>query len=135
MSDDAAMGIDSMIEALKQLPRDVMPRVYDEFAAIIGDDIKATARAGESPDGQAWQPRKSDGKAPMAHAADHIDIEIQPDGVLVRLSGPEFFHHTGRAKGRIKRPVIYTGPMPDRVAKKCEDAATKIISEVLGPHG
>ena len=104
-----------------------LPKVAAELAAPRVDAaIKATARAGKTPDGKPWPPKK-DGGQPLVHAADAITTEAVGTVVRARLTGPTVFHHYGA--GVPKRQVLPdSGSIPPGVEAALRNAADEAFA-------
>lgn len=119
--------IEDMIEILRRLA-DAPERAAAVAAPLVDEAIKTTARAGTTPTGQAWQPKKGGG-APLVHAADHIKTTAVGTAIRVRLEGVDVFHHYGA--GVPRRPILPDpGTIPPAVASALDRAAEQVFAEV-----
>ena len=82
-------------------------------ARLVGEALRATATAGQAPDGKPW-PLKKDGSRALAHAAAAITTQAIGTVIVITLRGAEVFHHFG-AQGKPRRQVIPQGSMPARL--------------------
>ena len=116
VSDTYGAGLEALDDWVERLLS--LPEMVGAAAPVIGDAllgmIQATAAAGTSPDGQAWAPRKKDGGRAMAGAASALSVVVVDNVILIKLTGPEVFHHFGAGR-KPARHVIPTGGMPDRL--------------------
>lgn len=108
MSGEAAL--DRMIASARFAAKSFGSEGVKASRAQVESEIKATANAGTSPDGEAWAPRKDGGRA-MAGAASHITVSVQGTSIVIALKGPDVFHHYG-VRGEPRRNVIPVGTMP-----------------------
>lgn len=111
MSGDAAL--DRMIASARYAAEGFTRDGMQAAAAKVGEAIRATASAGVSPDGEAWAPTKTGDRA-MKGAAGHVSVSISGTVVVIKLEGPDVFHHFG-VRGAPARPVIPRGSMPARL--------------------
>lgn len=126
--------LDAMIDALRRLDsegfgRRIAARATPKLEAALAQ----SARAGRSPDGQAWKLRK-DGGRPLEHAADHLRARAHGALVRVTLEGPDVFHHFGATHGKTRRQVIPDGgaEMPAIVTRALESAAADEFAATVG---
>lgn len=113
MAEGDFSALDAMIascRAVKGLAKDAAP----EAAKRVEASLRATATAGQTPDGVAWAPKKRGGGRAMVNAAAAITVKAVGGAVLIVLRGVEVFHHFGAA-GKPARPVIPQGRMPKRL--------------------
>lgn len=124
-------GLEDMAASLRALGR--LPERTAELAApALETALKATAAAGQAPDGSAWAPTKKGARA-MAGAAKALAVRAYGAVVRVVLSGPEVFWHYG-VKGAPRRPVIPDGggEIPSVVADVLAVASAKAFEELTG---
>ena len=121
--------LDAMIAQLRSLDGPVVEQAIARGAAPLLDKaVKATARAGQAPDGKPW-PTKKDGGAALEHAADHITTTASGAMVRMTLTGPTVFHHFGATRGGVRRQVI-----PDagaEIPQVAIDAVTRAAREEI----
>jgi hypothetical protein len=99
-------------------------------APLVEEALRATAAAGQAPDGTAWQRRK-DGGAPLVHAADAIHVKASGAIVRATLSGPTVWHHYGGGRNP-RRPVLPDpGSVPPAVEKALEKAAEQAFAAAV----
>jgi hypothetical protein len=118
----SAQALDEMIASLRALgdAEEIAAGVARRAAPLLDAAVKATASAGQSPDGKAWQKRE-DGGAPLKNAAAHITTKAHGPLVRMTLTGADVFHHYGATRGSIRRQVI-----PDAGA-----AVPEMVTELL----
>ena len=110
-----------MIARLRGIPdlvKSVLPEVAAECHAVIAENVAAQV----GPDGTPWTPGAK-GEPVLKNAAAAVTAKAIGNVVLLRVDGPEARHHLGIARGRIKRPIIPTGKIPQ--------AMTEAIKRVL----
>lgn len=126
-------AFDDMIYSLRKLGgQEFVNEVAKEAAPLLNDAVKATARAGTSPDGTPWAPRKKDG-APALAGADK-DVTTAAHGPIVRMTltgGPVYAQFGARGP---KREVIPSGggEIPDHVNAAITKAAEKVFERITG---
>lgn len=125
------MSLEEMIAEFRRLS-DLPERVARKLGPILEQSVRATAAAGQSPEGQPWAPRKDGGRA-MAGAAGAVSVRVNGTVVRVVLEGPEVYWHFG-SRGAPRRPVIPDagGPMPASVARALEQATAEALAELAG---
>jgi hypothetical protein len=122
--------IDEMIEAMTRIAG--APADAARLAApLIDEAIKSTVRAGTSPAGTAWAPKKRGGGAPLVHAADAISTAAVGSVVRVTLSGVEVFHHFGAGVPR-RQILPDPGTIPPAVARALERATAQAFDRAVG---
>ena len=89
------------VRELGALPEQIAPAVAREAKA----QIDANIAAGRAPNGQAWEPT-AEGKRPLRNAAQAVTAAPIGSRVVVSVSGPEAFHHKGKTRGNIARPIL-----------------------------
>lgn len=111
------------------------PKVGSTVAAraapLVDAALKATARAGTTPDGQAWKPKAVGGR-PLVHAADAISTKASGNLVVATLTGPTVFHHKGLGGKPQRRVLPDSGELPAGVRKAVMRAATEVFHELAG---
>jgi len=115
MSDGLA-ELDAMIERVRRLP-ELGKRAAPEVARVVESELHRTIAAGTTPYGEAW-PLTQTGTRPLTHAANAVAVVAVGSTVFVRLTGPEARHHLGRGRGGVRREVIPTRGIPDRMAEQ-----------------
>lgn len=97
----------------------------------VQDALRATAAAGQSPEGAAWAPKK-DGGAPLQNAAEAISVKAVGPIVRATLTGPTVFHHFGGGRNP-RRPVLPDpGTVPPAVDKAIKKAADEAFRKAAG---
>lgn len=104
-------GMIAACRAAKRLAVDAAP----EVARNVEASLKASAAAGTSPAGEPWAPRKRDGGRAMAGASSAVSARSIGSVVLIKLTGPEVFHHFGSPPSKAPRQVIPMGSMPAKL--------------------
>ncbi len=126
--------LNEMIAVLHKLGdrRSIAEAVAKMAAPKVEAAIQATARAGESPSGVAWAPRKKDGGQALANVAGKITTVATGRNIKVTLKGPEVYSHL--AAGKSRRPVIpgSEGELPDSIYKVCLESSELIFQATLG---
>jgi hypothetical protein len=103
----------------------------EAIAAAVAPELKreidSNIAAGRGPDGQPWQLTQV-GKVPLRNAAKHVTVEASGGTVIATVDGAPALHHSGEARGRIKRlilPSVYR--LSDRMLSVITDAMSKIV--------
>jgi len=119
--------IDAMLATLERLG-DLETAAVPAIAEAIERTLDGTARAGTTPDGQPWAPRKKDGGRTLQHAAEAIRVTYSGDTVFVRLTGPDARHHHGAIRGKVKRQVIPNSKrLPDLMVANIQIEIAKVF--------
>lgn len=118
--------IDGMIASLEKLAK-LGEDAAKHAAPFVDEAVKATAKAGTTPDGDAWKPKKDGGRA-LVHAADALSTKARGDLVTVTLRSPETFHNFSK---KHKRQILPDAgaEMPRNVVKALKKAADKAFDE------
>lgn len=104
-------ALDRMIataRSMATLARDAAPLA----ARHVASSLRATAAAGQAPDGTPW-PMKKDGGRALQNAAGAIAVTALGTVILIVLRGHHVYHHFGAGVSR--RPIIPQGSMPKRL--------------------
>jgi hypothetical protein len=116
----AAMAtLDAWIARVRALP-ELGVRAAPDVAEMIGDELRRTIAAGQSPDGTPLK-LTTEGEVPLTGAAKALGVAAVGGTVYVRLRGIEAAHHLGRVRAGHARHLIPVGALPpvmvDRVGK------------------
>jgi hypothetical protein len=123
--------LDDIIDALKAV---AAPNLGARIAARVGPELhKAVAKtlaAGETPESEKWEEKKSGGQA-YKNAASRITYQVNGDVVGLVLRGPEVWGHIG-ARGRpVRRMLPDAGAgIPRSVERAIEAGAAAVFAEV-----
>lgn len=98
-------------------------------AAEVQAQLRATASAGQTPDGKAWAATK-DGRRAMVNAAQAITARAAGRDIVIELNGPEVFHHYG-VRGAEPRQIIPT----DRPGEKLGQAIRRGVAKPFRERG
>ena len=109
--------LDSMIDALRTLGAAMTDDAAPHVAEALRTELAQSVAAGTTPEGQAWEPRRSDERAPLQNAMNAVGVAAVRSKIFVRLSGVEARHHRGRVKGGTPRQIIPVGKLPDSWAR------------------
>lgn len=126
-------GLDEMIESLRRLDGEgVEARIAARAAPLLEEALRASADAGQSPDGKPWQPRKEGGKA-YANAAAKITVKAYGPIVRATLTGAEVYGHFGTEKMPKRQMLPDAGAaMPELVTAILERAAADEFAAATG---
>lgn len=127
-------SIIDMISRIRSAPQMVAASLPVLGGAILAQ-LQATAAAGQAPDGAAWAPKKTGGRA-MVNAAAALSMSVVGKVILVKLTGPEVFHHFGvGGKGRVARRILPTGGLPDRLGNAIRKGQVAFCEAWMGRAG
>lgn len=117
------------VRKLATLPAEVAPEVAD----VVLAELQRTIAAGTDPLGQPWQPTQR-GTQPLQNAAQHVFVAPVGDVVWIRLTGIEVRHHSGTARGRVRRQVVpdSEATFSPRMADAVRDVIVKHCRAALG---
>ncbi len=117
------------LRVLVTLPEGAAPLV----ASAIGKELDRQIAAGTDPDGTPWEPRQADGGKPLRGTAGHIAVGVVGSTVIARLrSKHHVLHQFGCSKGRVRRQILPSGAIPDRMAKAIRTALERKFGEIVG---
>lgn len=102
--------------------------VAKEAAPLVQEAQRANMRAGLTPDGDRWQPKK-DGGAPLKNSAEHLTAAPAGDAVVMTLTGPEVFHNDG-TKTLPKRQILPSaGKLPKYLVDALNEGARRAFAK------
>lgn len=121
-----------MIAKLRRL-RGAASELARRAAPGIVEAVQSAAKAGTSPTGEAWAPRKKDGARALVNAADAV--QGRADGAMVSLKLVDTT--TGSAKVQAiqshRRQILpETGSIPPKVEKALMKAAHETFAAMIG---
>jgi hypothetical protein len=125
--------LDAMIDACAKLAApEFAAQIAQAAAPLVDTEIKRTARAGTTPDGTPWLPRKKDGGRALEHVADQIETKAIGNVVRATLSGPAVFSHFGA--GIPRRQVLPDAAVsvPAPVIDAMTKGATQVFNRLTG---
>lgn len=123
--------LDAMIarvDGLRDFVRDAAPEVADACRS----ELERTIKAGTTPDGREWEPKKEGTGKPLANAANALAVVPVGKTVFMTLQGPEARHHRGTAKGGTMRQVLPVSEVPGPMAKAIRRVLVKRFREAMG---
>ena len=128
-------GIDDMIARIRSMPG-MATAALPEIGGVILAQIQATASAGQSSEGTPWAPKKRGGGRAMVNAAAALSMAVLGNVILVKLTGPEVFHHYGAGgKGHVARPILPRGGLPDRLGDAIRKGMVSFCEAWMGRGG
>jgi len=103
-----------------------------EAAPLVQEAARATARAGTTPDGTPWAPKKDGGRA-LEHAAEHVTAKALGTVVRIVLTGVDVVHHRGTRRAP-KRQVIPDkgGAIPAPIVRAVAEGARRAFARLMG---
>jgi hypothetical protein len=120
------------IDGLRRFGREGLSLGARYAAPLVEAEVKKTAAAGTSPDGEAWAPRKKDGARPMVNAAAHVSAKAFGPTIRVFLKGADVFHHYA-TRGEPRRQVIPEGAaLPAGIARAIATGCARAFRELVG---
>jgi len=119
------MTVDELIARVQALPDALLLDALPECTEAVRRESLATARAGTTPEGVPWAPRKDGSGAVLVNAADAVKVGLIGRTIWIRLLGIEARHHRGRVKGKTKRQIIPVGHIPPNIARAMGDVLTR----------
>lgn len=109
------MNLDDLAAVIREL-RTLNAVSSDDVAAAIESELKTTAAAGQSPDGNPWAKTQT-GSAPLQNAASQIRVKKVTTGsrtvVTASIGGHYAFHHNGWANGAPAREILPSKLTPE----------------------
>jgi len=134
MSGSGDQALDAMIARLRSL--EGMPRdVAEEIAPLLLEDVRKTAAAGTTYDGEPWAPTKSGGR-PLVNAAAHLSSRVLGTVAQVVLKGIDVVHNRGTKRIPTRRILPDAGAgMPPRATAIARDAAARAFARILSGGG
>ncbi|HSC88274.1 MAG TPA: hypothetical protein VLC09_13420 [Polyangiaceae bacterium] len=104
-------GLIAKCRSVGEIGKAAAPEIADAFEV----DLRRQVAAGTDPNGNAWKPTR-DGEQALQDAAQSVGVAPVGSSVVIRVWGPTARHHRGRGKGGIRRQVIPSGKLPERLA-------------------
>lgn len=123
--------LDDILTSLRMV---ASPELGHRIATRVGPElhaaVAATLAAGQTPEGEAWEPKLTGGRA-YKNAAARISFGVDGNIVRLVLKGPEVWGHIG-ARGRpVRRMLPDAGAeIPRSVVRAIEVGAQKVFDEV-----
>lgn len=117
----------AQLRAIKDLGQRVAPMIAQDLRVEIGQQIERA----ETPDGRAWQ-ETQDGRKPLRNAAKALSVRAVGTTIVAMLEGPEARHHTGKARGGIKREILPSKDIPDSMARVTKRAIDREFTRIVG---
>ena len=90
------------LDALATLDERIAKAAASRLEAIA----KKHAAAGVDPSGEAWKPRKKDGKRALVNAAASVSAESTGDVVTLTVSGAEYWHQKAKPNASLPQRKI-----------------------------
>jgi hypothetical protein len=118
------------VRSLGELPE----AIAAEAATELDRQLRQQIAAGQGPDGKPWQPT-ADGRTPLRNAGDGLTVRAVGSVVLARLTGSAVRHHLGTARGRIKRQVLPSARMPQRMTATLRTIASRRFQRAMASDG
>lgn len=119
------MTLDELTEVIREL-RTLNAVSSDDVAAAVERELKSTAAAGQSPDGNPWEATQAGG-TPLKNAASQIKVsKVSTPArttVTASIGGHYAFHHNGWANGAPARRVL-----PDKLTPELSAAIKAAIT-------
>lgn len=125
---EAMLRMAAAARALAQLGA----RAAEEAAPKVEAVARASAAAGQAPDGAAWAPKKDGGRA-LANAPAAVTVRAVGDVLQVAVEGHHVFHQRG--DGRLPERKIIPAPgddIPEAWAAAIEGVAVSAFRKAVG---
>lgn len=144
MADDLAQ-LDELAAGLRALEKGASKAIAEEALPDVLEEVRATADAGTTPDGQPWAPTREGKRAlPGAGAAITAIVSGASEAVITLiLRGKYVFHHRGIGKGKGKAEAKSGTParrilpdprkdgVPPRIVEILQRTAARVVAERL----
>lgn len=124
----ATSQLDTLIGKLAKLDKTLVEKCAPELAKAVETYLKGTIRAGTDPYGFPWKPKKKGDGKPLANAAAHLTVRAVGTNIISRIGFPESLHHLGKARGKVKRKILFSG---NKLPLKLTSAFLAIVQEKL----
>lgn len=128
MSSNGRAILNRQIERLRSLSsfvQEAAPEVATELRRELVEQIDR----GETPEGQPW-PLTKDGDKALRNAASNLNVAHQGTVVIATLTGHHARHDLGAVRGKVRRQIMPTARMPQKVA----DAIGKVFERRFKEH-
>jgi hypothetical protein len=130
MSDDGDAVLAAHIAKLRRYGA-VGPRAAALGAPRVLQAIQRTAKAGTTPEGVPWPPRK-DGGRPLEHAAEHLSVRVDGSTIVLTLTGPDVIHNFGDNRNPKRQILPDAGAeLPSVVLEAMRKAAIDAFNETM----
>jgi hypothetical protein len=86
-------------------------RAAPAAAVAIQAVVAGHVARGEGSDGKPW-PRTAAGDVPLRNAAAAVTVRAVGSTIVLRVTGPEARHDTGRVRGGIRRAILPVAALP-----------------------
>lgn len=109
---------------------DELPDVLPKLGAAVKRALVEANQAGVTPDGAPYV-RTQDGHVPLRQGAKAIRVAVNADGIRAQVGGAEGWHATGRARGRIERPMLPGAAVPPAMLAELHKVLDKFVLDIL----
>jgi len=103
--------------------REALPEISRELRTVLLENIAAQ----RGPDGRPW-PATQDGRQALKNAGEDLTVQVVNNTILATLTGIPARHHTGAARGKVRRPILPTKGIPAPVV----EAIGRVVRRKLG---
>jgi hypothetical protein len=110
---DNTIALDTLITKLRR-SKAFVQAAAPAAAKAMGDALKETVSAGETPDGTPWVPKK-DGGAPLVNAASKITVKSVGTVLVAVIPKIEAIHNQGTRRIPA-RQILPKGGIPPAIA-------------------
>jgi hypothetical protein len=126
--------LDEWIAQLRAAASPAAPAaIAQQLVPVVRAEIDQAIREQRSVDGTPWPPTK-DGHAALQNAMKAVTVSAIRSTILIRLSGPEVFHHFGTHRVPA-RPILPRGGMPDRLGNAIRRGVVAACAAFLARKG
>lgn len=108
--------LDRMIAKARRLP-EIIKRAAPACADALRQDIARSVAAGQSPEGEAWAPRKADGGRPLVNAMAAVSVIAQGTVIEATITDrPHNVHHYGWDETKARKIIPTSSTLTDGVS-------------------
>jgi hypothetical protein len=108
-------------------PESYAPAVAD----ALREELEAQIARGEGPDGTPWV-RREDGGRPLRNAGAALRVVAVGARVVASIGGRYYYHHIGKTRGNVARPILPSRRLNDAAVKAVKRAAERRFRELMG---
>lgn len=98
--------VDDIIAKIRELPNELTLAAAPEAAEAVFEVLSITIKAGQSPDGKAWAPRKVGTGPVLENALSAVRCFASGPVIYITVKGINARHHRGNVKGKVRRQII-----------------------------
>lgn len=129
----AAEELSALADKLRNLSTASGEAIAKAATSGVESAVQTTARAGTTPDGKAWEPKKSGGRA-LINAAGAVSAKAVGAFVVLILRTPYVWHHRAKGKTTPRREILpdpASGHVPESVLAPIRAAARDVVRGLM----